>query len=233
MFVRWRLSWSEARRCRVRICAGESCDPGAEPGSSPPPKPPATALGLLGAIPGDLSLCPCPHPSQQSPGSRDGILSTGLPAERVHWAASVRSQGARWLLSQPQPWPHRSSSRDLPAALFPGSEALGPLTSLRTGQPVPSLPPPTPAPALVRVPCQDCVPVQLRLGPVLPTGLSLRLRGKHCRHSHGAWERGLARCRDPREIFSWRNKELLLHPQHLAPSGPCKSALGSRAGLLR
>lgn len=47
------------------------------------------------------------------------------------------------------------------------------------------------------------------------------------------WERGLARCRDPCESCRWRDKEPLLHPQHLAPSGLCRSALESRAGLLR
>lgn len=68
---------------------------------------------------------------------------------------------------------------------------------------------------------------------VSPCVLGASTAGTLTEPGSGGWERGLAHCRYPCEIFRWRNKELRLHPQHLAPSGPCRSALRSRAGLLR
>ena len=121
------------------------------------------------------------------------------------------------------------------AVLFPGSQPLGPSASFQIGQPVPSLPSPVLAPAPAQVPSQDCVSYSAQARPcpshsLLPV---FTFRGQHRWHSHGGWGRGAAHCRNPCEIFRWRNKELHLHPQHLASAGACTSTLGSSVGLLR
>lgn len=127
------------------------------------------------------------------------------------------------------------------AVLFPGSQPLGPSASFQIGQPVPSLPRPVPAPAPAQVPSQDYVSylTQLRPGPALPTGFSpfshsgASTAGTLMEDGGGGWGRGAAHCRNPREIFRWRNQELHLHPQRLASAGACRSALGSSVGILR